>query len=182
MFGSPLPIERVAGGELSALAEIYDRYAAIAYGTGLRILGDEDGAELVVRQSFGELWERAAEVAAAGIPVGPWLLHTVRRRALQTDAEMPVRSAAEGDNPATAPEAQKAVANLPARLRDLLNEAMFVGPSLPDIAIRSGRPIEDVRSDLRVGLEKLASGLEGLLEPGSISRRGGRRASAGRPA
>lgn len=180
MFRTLSPIQRIAGGELAALAEIYDRYAAVAYGVGVRMLGDEDGAELVVRQTFVELWERAAEVAAAGTPVGAWLLHAVRSRALGIDSAVPNRSphAPAPLDPAAAPMVHKALANLPSNLRALLDETVFVGASMPEIATRREVPLAVIRDEVRTGLEKLASGLEALLEPAQHTSRRRRRATA----
>jgi len=46
----------LAQRELSALEELYDRYAKIAYSLAYRIVGDRGTAEDVVQDAFLSVW------------------------------------------------------------------------------------------------------------------------------
>src|SRR5215210_831804 len=53
-------VRRVASGDERALAGLYDRYAGLVYGTGMRYLGDRGTAEELVQDVFTSVWKNAA--------------------------------------------------------------------------------------------------------------------------
>src|SRR5438876_7386400 len=54
----------LAAGNHEALAELYDRYATLAYGVAMRVLGDPGRAEDAVQDAFMNVWNRAASFDA----------------------------------------------------------------------------------------------------------------------
>jgi RNA polymerase sigma-70 factor (ECF subfamily) len=71
----------VAGSQ-DALAELYDRYAPLAYGVALRILGDPARAEDVVQEAFMKIWNSAASFDSRRGSLRTWLLTAVRNRSI----------------------------------------------------------------------------------------------------
>src|SRR5690349_18669122 len=49
----------VAGGDRDALAELYDRYAGVLLGLGIKVLRNRREAEDLVHDVFLEVWRRA---------------------------------------------------------------------------------------------------------------------------
>ena len=68
-------VRRVQAGEKAALAELYDRHAALMYGTAVRILRSEPEAEDALQDAWIQVWSRSAtfepkrgSVASSGVP------------------------------------------------------------------------------------------------------------------
>src|SRR2546428_13131668 len=72
----------LAAGNHEALAELYDRYAGLAYGVAIRVLGDPGRAEDAVQEAFVNIWKRAASFDADRGSLRAWLLTTVRNRCI----------------------------------------------------------------------------------------------------
>src|SRR6185369_5035624 len=71
----------LAGKDLGALAELYDRYGRLAYSLAYRILGESEAAEDVVQDAFISAWRGAGSYRRErGNPRG-WLLSIVHHRA-----------------------------------------------------------------------------------------------------
>ena len=49
--GDEVLVKRVASGNECALSDLYERYAGLVYGTGMRLLGDRETAEELVQRS-----------------------------------------------------------------------------------------------------------------------------------
>ncbi len=69
-------------GDQLALAELYDRYAGIAYRTAIRMLGDPGSAEDVVQETMLALWDRAELYDPGVASLGAWLATISRNRAI----------------------------------------------------------------------------------------------------
>ena len=75
-------VGRVADGDQTALAQVYDLVAPRVFGLALRVLRDRNLAEEVVQDVFLQLWRQAGEVdPARGSPLG-WILTLTHRRAV----------------------------------------------------------------------------------------------------
>jgi Sigma-70 region 2 len=55
-MGDEALVSRVAGGDETALSELYDRYSRPVYATGVRLLGDPSLAEELVQDAFTNVW------------------------------------------------------------------------------------------------------------------------------
>jgi Sigma-70 region 2 len=70
--GSPADrrlLDRLAAGDEQALADVYDRYSPLVYGTARRITADMADAAAVTETVFVELWTRATRYAASNLPL-----------------------------------------------------------------------------------------------------------------
>src|SRR3989441_10629461 len=72
----------LAAGKHEALAELYDRYATLAYGVAMRVLGDPGRAEDAVQDAFMNVWNHAASFDAERGSLRAWLLTSVRNRSI----------------------------------------------------------------------------------------------------
>jgi len=75
-------IALVARGDDGALAELYDRFGAVAYGLALRIVRDAALAEDAVQEGFLTVWRNAARFVAERAKARTWILTLVHRRAV----------------------------------------------------------------------------------------------------
>jgi RNA polymerase sigma-70 factor (ECF subfamily) len=179
-------MRRICEGDDAAVAELYDRYAAMTLGLALKILRDAQEAEDVVHDAFVAIVERADQYKAERGTVAAWLVTTVRnlaldrtrrktRRAQITDEELRHEPA----EPVPDPESiawllrereavRRALAQLSAAQRHTLEIAFFEGLSYPEIAERENIPLGTVKSRAARALAALRAALEGVdLPPGA---------------
>lgn len=169
-------LERVAGKDAQALADLYDRYAPVALALAGRILGDRSEAEDVLQVVFTRVWTEAGRYdPSKGSPTS-WLLSWVRngaidrlrrrealqRAALHSVGHAPARAEEAHGHDSSAEERerlQKAVASLPADQRQVIELAYFEGLSQTQIAQRLGEPLGTVKTRVRLGMSKLRQAL-----------------------
>ena len=75
-------VARIAAGDESAFAEVYDRHAQLVFGSAARLLGDRGAAEEVVQETWLALWNHADRYDPARGPLSAWLLGIARNRCL----------------------------------------------------------------------------------------------------
>ena len=75
-------IERVVRRDESALAALYDRYAAMLTSVMTRILRDTQAAEEILQDIFYQLWRTAAKFDASRGSLPGWLVVIARNRAI----------------------------------------------------------------------------------------------------
>ena len=187
-------LARIAGGDSSALGELYDRYARIAIAVAYRVLGEHGAAEDVVQEAFLAIWRRVDSFDASRGTARSWLLTIVRNgavdrrrgrhaRTLQdaTLDDVAFRLATPGeetfDTVATSVEAERvrnALATLPPDQREAIELAYFGGLTHQEIAQRTGTPLGTIKGRMRLGLHKLRASLDDLLPPGSQPKNGER--------
>ena len=170
----------VAGGDRSALGQLYDRHAPMLTALGLRILGNRAEAEDVLHDVFLEAWHHAREFdpargtrarlaghphalalpgpALQRLPPGPPGRRPCRARSRPTAA-----SRARGS---TASACTCRCAGLPARAGAVIELAYFDGLSSSEIAERLRIPIGTVKSRMARALSTLR---QGLAAPGGPS-------------
>jgi RNA polymerase sigma-70 factor (ECF subfamily) len=170
----------LAHGREEALAQLYDRYGGLVYSVALRILGDPARAEDAVQESFFNVWNNAGRFDANRGSLRAWLVTTARNRSIdymrgragreRREQGLDVESA--GAETASDPwremsrsmertAVREAVASLPPEQRKAIELAYFDGYTCREIAELTQAPLGTVKGRLRLGLEKMASYLQG---------------------
>lgn len=167
-------VDRMAGGDASAIADLYDRHARAIYSLAVRILSDAAEAEDVVQDVFTQAWRQAARYDPARAPVVGWLLVITRARALDRlrrrssrivatdiDSSTPHPRTPEPSQEAlaiTAEQAERlrgALGTLPDGQREAIELAYYEGLSQSDIADRLRQPLGTIKTRIRTALLKL---------------------------
>jgi RNA polymerase sigma-70 factor, ECF subfamily len=182
-------IRRVTDRDESALAELYDRYAAQVNGLALSILRDLALAEETTHDVFLRVWEQPAGYDPTRGTFAGWLLRVSRNRAIDLLRRRRETSLdnAEADpmawiaDPAPNPEEQtisslrrqevhEALNALPVDQRQLLELAYFTGLTQREIAERLGRPHGTIKSQIRSAMRRLADRLTAAEAHASTER------------
>ena len=166
----------VARSEEAALAEIYDRFGAVAYGLALRVLRDEGLAQDAVQDAFLAVWRTAASFSPERGAARTWVLTLVHRRAVDLVRREerrrgdPLETAAEpASDELTDQQAwlrferervQAALRRLPDQQREALELAYYGGFSQSQLAERLGEPLGTIKSRMHTGLARLRELLE----------------------
>src|SRR5436309_10350180 len=168
-------IQRAAGGDRSAFEQLYRRYARPVFGLALRRLGDRGRAEDAVQETFASVWRSAGSYRPDRGPGAPWL-YAVARNAIvdrarvrrePTFANAP-DEASRDPGPAERAESSyvswrvhRAVHDLPANEREVLELAYWGGLSQSEVATFLSLPLGTVKTRTRTALARLADLLEG---------------------
>jgi RNA polymerase sigma-70 factor (ECF subfamily) len=167
----------MAGGDQSALGELYDRHARAVYSLSSRILSDRHEAEDVVQDVFSQAWAQAARYDPARGAVLTWLLVIARGRAIDRLRARRGRAApidarqSEASDPAPGQELIAMTAQQVGRLkvalaaladgqRKAIELAYFDDLSQSEIAARLQEPLGTIKTRIRSGLQKLRAALE----------------------
>jgi RNA polymerase sigma-70 factor, ECF subfamily len=170
-------VRRMARGDKTACAELYDRFSRPLYSLALRILNDKTEAEDVVQEVFLSLWEKATEFESDRGSAFGWAVTLTRNRAIDRIRTRRRRStllseAFVEDLPGgqSAPEAdladdmvlkekamavRAALAALPPDQLRAVELAYFSGLTQQEIASRLSEPLGTVKARIRRGLMKL---------------------------
>lgn len=162
-------VRRVARGEESALAALYDRYAGVVYSVALRVVRDTGAAEEILQDIFYQLWRSASSYDASRGTLGAWLLVSARNRAIDRLRRRKPEDLPDPDQIAALPagiesaaaqaemmsRARSAIDELPAPQREALELAYFEGMSHSEISERTGEPLGTVKTRLRSALQRL---------------------------
>jgi len=170
-------VQRMAAGDQTALAELYDRFSRPLFAVAVRILTDHSEAEDVVHDAFVALWEKAATFESSRGTAFSWAIALARNRAIdrlrqrRRRAEI-LRDSAPADfdlhmrtaDPASdsrallgdqAQAVRAAVATLPPDQQKALQLAFFSGLTQQEIAAQLREPLGTVKARIRRGLIKL---------------------------
>jgi RNA polymerase sigma-70 factor, ECF subfamily len=170
-------MDRLAGGDLGALDQLYEQYGAMAFSIAYRITGDRSAAEDVVQDAFLGAWRNAARYAESRGSVRTWLLSIVHHRSI--DAIRRRRPTVElPDSETTLPGSltlpdtwadvelrldREAVLTAMGGISDVQREAIelayFGGLTQTEIAERTNVPLGTVKGRLRLGLQGLRAAL-----------------------
>lgn len=174
-------IERVARGDQSGLADLYDQYARLVYSLALRVLRDAGDAEDVVQEVFCQVWRQASRFDVSRGNLAAWIMMLTRTRAidalrrrkarpqLTSDSEQPERA---DKSPAVdvqvmwqgrAKDIRSALDNLPLLQRVAIELAFFDGLTHAEIAEQLEVPLGTVKTRVRQGLLRLRDSLAGAL-------------------
>ncbi len=165
-------VRRVASGDGRALSDLYDRYAGLIFGSGVRYLGDRGLAEDLVQDVFTSVWRNAAGFDPARASFSTWVYRITRNRAtdLIRRRKARVRTAENdplfepgGDDPAgelsRSFDVASALSRLSAVHREVLVLAYFEGLSQSEISRRTGTPLGTVKSRTTAALRALREDL-----------------------
>ena len=170
-------VRRMAGGDAHAVAELYDRYAALLLSVVRRILGAAGEAEEVLQECFLQAWNQAARYDAQRSSVSTWLILIARSRALDrlrsrqareravdgAAAEPPADTSSTAEHSVFHAERRRRVrevlAELPDEQRRVLELAFYEGLSQTEIATRTGTPLGTVKTRALLGMKKLRQAL-----------------------
>ena len=168
-------MERIVQRDESALAEVYDRYAAMLTSVLNRILRDTQAAEEIVQDIFFQLWRTSSQFDAARGSLPGWLAVIARNRAISRlrrknparGEELTENSVAMPFNLETAAARQEmmarvetALVRLPKEQREALELAYFEGMTHSEIARHTGDPLGTVKTRLRTAVETLKRNLQ----------------------
>ncbi len=180
-------VQRIATGDASALEMLYDKYVRQCFGLALRLVGEPALAEEVVQEVFTKLWSSPNSYSAQRGVFVSWLLSLVHHRcidelrrksrtevALDTDDPFSILNTAADPQPDLGDQVwlleqqrvvRKALVELQANQRQVLELAYFGGLSQSQIAAKLNQPLGTVKTRMRMGLQNLRSMLEqhGLL-------------------
>ena len=178
-------IERLSGGDETALTDLYDRYAGFVYGLAVRTLVDRQIAEDVTQEVFTSLWEHPERIEPGRGTLRGFLgtlthrrsVDAIRREAARRRRE--ARVAHEHGDVAdvadavlrsdTTSKVRTALEVLPAAQRQALELAYFDGYTYRQVADVLGIPEGTAKSRLRLALARIAENLGS-----EMSEQGGR--------
>jgi RNA polymerase sigma-70 factor, ECF subfamily len=171
---------RIAKQDQAALSALYDRYARILYSVALRSLRSVEESEEVVLDVFSQVWRIADRYDASKSQVDTWLFMLARSRVLdrlrkiqrQTPATGAIIDLAEIQLPAKSvdlieaaevseqqEQVRSVLSQLPPEQRTVVELAYYQGLSHGDIAQQTGMALGTVKTRIRLGLNRLRSGL-----------------------
>lgn len=181
-------VARIAAGDETALARLYDALGTLAYSLARAILHDPAESEDAVADAFLQVWTTARSFDDSRASVVAWVSMIVRTRALDRlrarkrrfatiekaagfDMEgMALPIANPGPGPEGAAELAEVrqrvaavLAELPAPQRRVIELAFFHGLSHSEIADALGEPLGTIKTRIRAGMEKLRAGLASYI-------------------
>ena len=165
---------RIARGDESAFAELYDVLAPTLYGIVRRVVRDPAQSEEVTQEIFVELWRRAARFDPARGGVRGWAVTIAHRRAVdrvrseQSWRDRQRRDAAVQAGAADSPSdvvidsldrdrARLALSELSDTQRRALELVYFDGLTHVEVAEALGVPLGTAKTRIRDGLIRLRS-------------------------
>lgn len=179
-------MEGVRAGDGRAVAALYDRYNALIFSLGLRMLNDREGAEELVQEVFLRAWRQAATYQPTLGRLSTWLLGIARNLAVDelrrrgarpqkaegdTDEQLGALAAPETQDPAeqtsrsaTREEIRAALDTLPPPQRQVMDLAYYGGLTQSEIAAQLGEPLGTVKTRMRLGTQKLRELLQDMIQ------------------
>lgn len=169
-------VQRIADGDESALATLYDTTCGLIHGLLLRMLGSPAAAEQVLLSVYQEVWGQAAAYGEDREEPLSWLITMAHSRAvarLRADGQgRPRRASLKSGGRALASESQteeiisegrqlvqSAVAELSPTQRQIIELAYFSGLRPNEIAAHLSVSLQSVRTGMRAAMRKLSDSL-----------------------
>ena len=179
-------LQRIAGGDRSAVAACIDTYSGLVWSLARRFLQNEADAEEAVQEIFLELWETAARFDPAVAGEVTFVSMIARRRLIdrrrKLDSE-PVSEVLDEIEHSLCDDTQglleanaelarvvDAIRTLKPEQQEVINMASWLGMSHGAIAKQTGIPLGTVKSYVARGLLKVREALgEQALESKATS-------------
>jgi RNA polymerase sigma-70 factor (ECF subfamily) len=165
-------VERLSGGDETALVDLYDRYAGFVYGLAVRTIVDPQAAEDITQEVFVSLWEHPERIDSGRGTLRGFLGTLTHRRAVdavrreEAHRRREARVARDGgDVPDvadavlrsdTSGKVRTALAVLPEAQRRALDLAYFQGYTYRQVAEALNIPEGTAKSRLRLALGRIA--------------------------
>ncbi|MGF1502626.1 MAG: sigma-70 family RNA polymerase sigma factor [Paracoccaceae bacterium] len=167
-------LARIGARDRTAFGEFYALTSAKLFALALRILRDRGAAEEALQETFIEVWDRATSFDPARGSVRAWLAVIARSRSidhLRRSGPVAQRETAASEDAIGTVADERALADGGVELlalltclgrldpedRDLVLRAYYEGLSMQELATRSGKPVNSVKSRLRRSLARLRS-------------------------
>jgi RNA polymerase sigma-70 factor, ECF subfamily len=165
-------LARVAGGDQSAVGDLYDCYGRQVYSLALRVTRDAATADDVTQDVFVKVWQHAGRFDPERGRAATWILHiayttavdVVRARArggpprfepLQEGPDAEADTMAAAETALLAEQVRRALMRLPPEQRQVTEMAYFGALSHSEIALATGIPLGTVKSRLRLAMDAL---------------------------
>lgn len=163
--------ERLVAGDQTALRDVYQQHGPLVLGLCRKLVGPE--AEDLAQTVFLDAWRSRARFDPAKGSLGAWLTGIVRFRAIDhwraAGRRPSVPSAHVGEFEVVDEKVDqvvdqmivtKALQQLPAARREVVELGFYAGLTHPEIAEKLDLPLGTVKSHMRRGLELMAKELE----------------------
>lgn len=162
-------MERMQAGDSSAVAELYDEYAARVLGLLVRLLPTRSDADDVLQEVFWQAWKKADRFDAnRGNPLA-WLLTMARSRAIDwlrrrktTESISRAPEPRTFDQPVDELEQQESATQvhqlllkLPDEQRSVIQLSFYEGLAHQDIAAHLEIPLGTAKTRIRLGMKRL---------------------------
>jgi RNA polymerase sigma-70 factor (ECF subfamily) len=175
---STLPVlARIAAGDAAAVKECIDTYGGLVWSLARRYSESAADAEDASQEIFLEVWKSAARYEASMGKESTFIATIARRRlidrlrasgrrppteAFDENAAVDRESVAEdaGSVAAEISVAQRALARLNPEQREVLMLGIVEGLTHSEMALRTGKPLGTVKTQMRRGLIKLRESVE----------------------
>lgn len=170
-------IRMVSEGDARALEVLYDRYSRVIHSFSLRIVGDPQVAEEVLQEVFFRAWRQGSKFQSTRGSLITWLLSITHnlaidevrkrnRRPQRIDTAEPELLLAMLQDESQDVEQEvwistlrdsikKALLDLPAAQRKVIEMAYFEGLTQREIAEQLEEPLGTVKTRMRLGILKL---------------------------
>jgi RNA polymerase sigma-70 factor (ECF subfamily) len=167
-------MQRVAAGEETAVAELYDRFGALVYKVARQLLPSRAEAEDAVQEIFIRLWKTADRYDPRRAKLVTWVMLIARRYLIDRLRRQAVRPsvgaltsdraeiAVTGDQPEARPQdderntkLRQRIAELPELQRVVIERAYLQGYTLREVSQQLKTPLGTVKSALSRGLVRL---------------------------
>ena len=171
----PSLLKQILAGDEAALITLHDQYANAVYSVAYRVLNNQQDAEEVTQDVFLRLWDKAETFDAEKGKFLSWLLTITRRMAIdrlrkRSRREPPPDSISmdeqpylwettlvTDDNDDLQRTLLSTLGELPDDQQQAIQLAYFYGMSHADISEYLKRPLGTVKSQIRLGMQKLRS-------------------------
>jgi RNA polymerase sigma-70 factor, ECF subfamily len=167
----------MSDGDVSALEELYNRYARAVYSFAVRIVGDGLVAEEILQEAFTRAWQQAGRFELARGSFASWLLsitHNLaidelrkRQRRPQRASSVDITDVLRGEVDTTADVEEAAeMSELRVRIRAAMDQlpkpqqrvielAYFEGLTQREISAALNEPLGTVKTRMRLAMQKL---------------------------